>query len=346
MKTIKNGMKLGKAKVIVDIVDKGNVEIRPETKMNPTQICIHNTGNSGKGADAKSHNKYIHNMANLKPAQTGYASWHFSVDDKYIYQHIPLDECAWHTGDGSGSTSGNRTAIGIEICENVDMADYHQAEENAIALAVYLMKLENISINKVKPHQAFSGKYCPRVILKRDKTFTKFHNRIKKAMGTAVVTSVQKGYLSKGDSGIEVKTLQGLLNSAGAKPKISEDGIFGAGTDEALRDFQKSASISVDGKAGEATMSKLKSATKEEKKQTSTTANKSDKLGKVIGTVKVLADNLNVRKEANFDSKVSRVVKKGTKLNVYSQKNGLYQVGDKEYCTSNKNMLNTLKNLL
>ncbi|TWM32253.1 N-acetylmuramoyl-L-alanine amidase XlyA [Bacillus licheniformis] len=172
---------IGKAKVIVDIVPKGNPEIRPAYAMKPSYITIHNTGNSGRGANAKAHNNYIHNMAKLKPKDTGYASWHFSVDDKNIYQHLPLNETAWHTGDGSGSKSGNMTSIGIEICENVDMADYGQAEENAIALTVYLLKQLGISVNNVRPHQAWSGKYCPRVILKRDGSFTPFHNRIKKA---------------------------------------------------------------------------------------------------------------------------------------------------------------------
>lgn len=51
--------------------------------------------------------------------------------------------------DGSGASSGNMTAIGIEIYENVDIKDYHQAEENAIALAVLLMKEFNVSIDKV-----------------------------------------------------------------------------------------------------------------------------------------------------------------------------------------------------
>lgn len=188
MITTLNGVNtLGKATVIVDIVRKGNSEIRPETAMKPTEIAIHNTGNSGRGANAKAHNTYIHNMSKLPESATGYASWHFSVDDKFIYQHIPLNEAAWHTGDGSGTKSGNRNAIGIEICENVDMANYAQAEENAIALTVYLMKQLLISITKVKPHQAYSGKYCPRVILKRDGSFTKFHNRIATAYNVTPV---------------------------------------------------------------------------------------------------------------------------------------------------------------
>lgn len=41
----------------------------------------------------------------------------------------------------------------------------------------------NVSIDKVRPHQSFSGKYCPRVILKRDGSFDKFRSRIKSAYG-------------------------------------------------------------------------------------------------------------------------------------------------------------------
>lgn len=176
MKTI-DVKKLGNAEVIVDIVQKGNPEIRPAYPMNPIEIAVHNTGNAGRGANAKAHNTYIHNQSRLPVAKTGYASWHFSVDDKFIYQHIPLDESAWHTGDGSAVTSGNRIAIGIEICENPE-TNTHQAEENAIALIVYLMKAFGIGIDKVKPHQAYSGKFCPRVILGRDGSLEPFKKRI------------------------------------------------------------------------------------------------------------------------------------------------------------------------
>lgn len=198
--------KLGKAKVIVDIVKKGNVEIRPGYAMNPRAITVHNTGNPGRGANAEMHNRYIHNMAGKSPRDTGYASWHFSVDDKYIYQHIPLDESAWHCGDGSGTKSGNRTSIGIEICENPE-TNTHQAEENAIALICYLMKTEKIGVADVVPHQHWSGKYCPRVILKRDGGFTKFRNRVKAAYsayltGSAVSKTDDKPAASKPSTAI------------------------------------------------------------------------------------------------------------------------------------------------
>lgn len=267
-------MTLGKAKVIVDIVDKGNPEIRPETKMNASEICIHNTGNNGRGADAEAHNKYIHNMASLSPAQTGYASWHFSVDFQHIYQHLPLDECAWHTGDGTGAKSGNKNAIGIEICENSDMtpAQYKQAEENAIALAVHLMNLEGIKIAKVKPHQAYSGKFCPRVILTRDGSFTKFHNRIKTAFDKSNIVV---------DKPVEKPV-------APSEPKELPNNVY--------------------------------------------------------GTVKVIVDKLNIREQADFNSKVVKEVKKNDVYKVYSQKNGLYNLGGNNYCTSNAKYVVFTKN--
>lgn len=178
MLLLKHGSKIGKATVIVDIIPKGNHEIRPGTKINPKFITYHNTGNSGRGANAKAHNTYIHNMASYHPKDTTHVSWHLSVDENYIYQHLPFDENAWHCGDGSEKNSGNMTSIGIEICEHVDQKNYHQAEENAIALGKYIASELKINIKNHVPHQKWSGKFCPRVILKRDGNFSKFHKRI------------------------------------------------------------------------------------------------------------------------------------------------------------------------
>lgn len=177
MRLLTNGMKIGSATVIVDIIQKGNPEIRPTTPMKPTKITTHNTGNAGRGANAEMHNRYIHNLASYHPKDTTHVSWHLSVDDKFIYQHIPFDEIAWHCGDGNGVKSGNRNSVGIEICENPE-TNTKQAEENAIALSVLLMKEFGLKPADVVPHQHWSGKYCPRVILKRDGSFTSYRNRV------------------------------------------------------------------------------------------------------------------------------------------------------------------------
>ena len=180
MRVLPNGLKIGNATVIVDIIPKTNHKIRPGRKMVPEYITDHDTGNPGRGANAEMHNRYMHNMAGYDPRDTSHISWHLTVDENFIYQHLPFDEHGWHAGDGANG-DGNRKSIGVEKTMNVD-GDRAKVEENAIALHVYLLKnVINKTPKNVHPHQHWSGKYCPAVILKRDGSFTPFRNRIQKA---------------------------------------------------------------------------------------------------------------------------------------------------------------------
>ena len=93
--------------IIQDLIPKGRRN-RPGYKLTPKYITIHDTANTQTGADARAHANYLKNSPNLE------ASWHFTVDDKVIIQHLPLSENGWHAGDGANGT-GNRQSIGIEI---------------------------------------------------------------------------------------------------------------------------------------------------------------------------------------------------------------------------------------
>ena len=73
-----------------------------------------------------------------------------TVDDKEIYQHLPLNENGWHAGDGDGP--GNRESIAIEIAVNSD-GDYNKAVDNAKKLAAYLMKETGVPLNNIVKHQ-------------------------------------------------------------------------------------------------------------------------------------------------------------------------------------------------
>lgn len=190
MRLLPHGAKIGNATVIVDIISKRNPKIRPGTKMNPTHNTDHDTGNASRGANAEMHNRYIHNMASYNPKDTSHVSWHLTVDEHYIYQHIPFDESAWHCGDGSGVKSGNRTSIGVEKCMDSG-GNRKQTEENVIALHVYLLKnVIKKTPSNVVPHQHWSGKYCPAVILKRNGSFNPYRSRIQAAFNNGVVTTV------------------------------------------------------------------------------------------------------------------------------------------------------------
>jgi hypothetical protein len=89
-----------------------------------------------------------------------------------------------------------------------------------------------------------------------DKTW--FMNIVKGAslnVKPSIPVSSSHPLLKKGDKGDSVKELQTLLNKKGYKLVV--DGIFGNGTDSALRDFQSKNGLVVDGVCGNATWDKL-----------------------------------------------------------------------------------------
>ena len=141
---------IGTAKVIVDIVPKG--KCIPNVKMTPTSITIHNTGNIG--ASAKNNHNY---MKNINKSGERIASWHFTVDDKEIYQAQSTNYKCYH----AGCTRGNNTSIGIEICMFNDAERQRKAYLNAIELVKILMKYHGFSISQVKQHYNWTKKDCP-----------------------------------------------------------------------------------------------------------------------------------------------------------------------------------------
>lgn len=142
----------------VELIPQTNVFARPGYKMNPEFTTVHNTADPGASAEAIS--RYV-------CSQNGYKSWHFTVGKNVVIQQLPVSESGWHSGDGENGT-GNRKSIGIEICE-VD-----GAEETAIKFIAALLEIMNITVpDKVKTHQHWSGKYCPRLILPHWATFIK-----------------------------------------------------------------------------------------------------------------------------------------------------------------------------
>lgn len=201
-----NVSKIGNATVHVNFVPKGNTRVRPANYMNPEGTTVHNTANPDAGADAEMHNRYLHNQSALG-INAREASFHFNVDDHSIWQNLPLDENAWHAGDGHGF--GNMKTVSIEICENSD-GDYAQAEANAIALIVYLSKHLNISVDKVRPHQYYSGKWCPHKILESDGKWRGFHARVRNAynggdISTEVGTNTDVDTSSNGGKKVTLK---------------------------------------------------------------------------------------------------------------------------------------------
>ncbi len=141
-------------------------------------IVIHNTGNPNAECDAKWHDKYIHRQATSESFRQ--ASWHLTVDDKEIFEHIPLYAAAWHASDTSYGR-GNYFGIGIEMCvngfpgvyEGVEfekwLAVFRKTMANTAVLTRWLMNMFNIPIENILQHYdcAPDRKNCPEQ-LRRD----------------------------------------------------------------------------------------------------------------------------------------------------------------------------------
>ncbi|GAC41279.1 peptidoglycan recognition protein family protein [Paenibacillus popilliae] len=122
--------------------------------MTPTTITIHNTGNSG--SSAKNERGWLTNPENNRTA-----SYHIVVDEHEAIECIPLNENAWHAGDGSNAASGNRTSIAIEICES---GKYQQTLHNAAHLVAKMLLERGWGVERLRRHFDWSGKICPRLM--------------------------------------------------------------------------------------------------------------------------------------------------------------------------------------
>ena len=122
-------------------------------------IVVHDTGNTGKGADVNAHFNFFNGADRQSSAD-------YFVDDHSIGQFVEDWNYSWHCGDGKGRYGiTNSNSIGIEICINSD-GNYVQAVKNTAELVRFLMNKYNIDINHVVRHYDASRKSCPNQIIR------------------------------------------------------------------------------------------------------------------------------------------------------------------------------------
>ena len=152
------------------LVPPGKAGRHVEFPMRAKYITIHSTQNPG--ATALQHATGMRNGAFRGHSQwnrTGYLTWHFTVDDVQAIQSLPLNiqgEHADHDGPG------NKTSIGIEICEFGNRARQAAAIDRAARLAAHVMHEKGIALDHIVPHYHwpqvhFAGnqKNCPIILL-------------------------------------------------------------------------------------------------------------------------------------------------------------------------------------
>jgi len=146
--------------------------------MQPRYITIHN-------AYSRANARSLHDYVKSPAAASRPASWHFSVDEKDIYQALPTNEVGWHAGDNLGP--GNTTTIGIEICDYAMLSTpkneplFMQAVDHAAQLCAYLIKNEPTLQpypQCLKQHFDWSGKNCPSWVRGQTQGWQNFVNKV------------------------------------------------------------------------------------------------------------------------------------------------------------------------
>ncbi|HEY8405876.1 MAG TPA: N-acetylmuramoyl-L-alanine amidase, partial [Acholeplasma sp.] len=128
----------------------------------------HDTANTDPNSGALSHSNYLKNL--VKNNTPTYVSWHYTLDDQMLIQHIPDNEIAYHAGDGStlpGQGSylggGNRNGIGVEtaVSENYDLVRIWQRTAKFTSKKAVQY---NLPQDHIRFHRDFSGKSCPNTL--------------------------------------------------------------------------------------------------------------------------------------------------------------------------------------
>ena len=280
--------------VIKNLVSQSKYSIKCPYSMTPEFVVVHNTAN-----DASAQNEVKYMISN-----NNQVSFHFAVDDKEIVQGLPLDRNAWACGDGANG-KGNRKGIQIEICYSKSGgARFENAEKNAAKFIAQLLKERGWGVDKVKKHQDFSNKYCPHRTL--DKGWASFVNMV-------------KDYLNELNK--PVQSTQSSSISVGDKVKVKTTATHYA-TGQSMASFVKGSTYEVTRIDGnKLLLSDIVSWVwdYDVDKVGSTTQSNSDN----SFLVEIICDELNIRQQADFNSKVVGTVKKGEVFTIVEEKNGL-----------------------
>jgi len=159
--------------LVKDFVEPGKLN-RPGKKLGFAYITIHNTSNLNGNAAA--HARFVKNKGwyehkeRKKPV-----SWHYTVDDIQAYQHLPLDEIGLHAG------TGNSKSLGVEVCMHKGI-NQGAANVRAALLVAGLLRDFNLDVNRIVPHQYWTKKNCPELMLSNSgsQTFNNFKNTAEK----------------------------------------------------------------------------------------------------------------------------------------------------------------------
>lgn len=146
-----NPQNLGFVPYTVDHIPDDGSGKRTGISMTPEYITIHSTGNAASYAWGERN--YL-TLAENKAV----VAFHVVVDEREAVEVFPLNEVAYHCG----SVIGNGISVGLEICES---GNRNKSLDNAAEIAAKLLKKFNLGIDKLRMHNDWSGKNCPRILI-------------------------------------------------------------------------------------------------------------------------------------------------------------------------------------
>lgn len=280
--------------IVKNLVSQSKYSIKCPYSMTPEFVVVHNTAN-----DASAANEVKYMISN-----NNQVSFHFAVDDKEVVQGLPLDRNAWACGDGANG-KGNREGIQIEICYSKNGGiRFENAEKNAAKFIAQLLKERGWGVDKVKKHQDFSNKYCPHRTL--DKGWASFVNMVKDYLNelNKPVQSTQSSSIFVGDK-VKVKTTATHYATGQSMASF----VKGSTYEVTKVDGNKLLLSDIVSWVWDYDVDKVGSATQ---------SNSDNSF-----LVEIVCDELNIRQQADFNSKVVGTVKRGEVFTIVEEKNGL-----------------------
>lgn len=174
-----------------DLIPSGTHARRENKNMTPRYITIHSTQNYSPAADAMQHSRALKNgklraYKRKGGNRIGYLSWHYSIDQGRVVQHLPDHEQGEHADfDGPG----NNFSLGLEMCENRGNSRSATTERTA-KLAAYLMYKHNIPIQNIRAHYHWTrhglskpNKNCPHFLMDNGRPGPKWDAFVNKVNG-------------------------------------------------------------------------------------------------------------------------------------------------------------------
>lgn len=292
-----------------NLVSKDKYPLKCPYSMKAEYVTVHDTANS-----ASAINEIQYMITNNKEV-----SFHIAVDETQAIQGLPFDRNSWSCGDG-GTGNGNRKSINVEICRptHVNNSLYMRAEENAVYVVARLLYVNQLSIEKLKKHQDWSGKTCPNVLLTEGRwnTFKDRVNTVLKAIHNGECSSE----LSSGTTDVNISSSP---YSVGDKVKVLASAKNYV-TGETIKEFVKGSTyqvIRVD--HHKVLLSDIVSWVYDNDIEKVIVDHNTTVATDTPFLVEIICDRLHIRHNPDFNSVVVGVVKRGEVYTIIKEENGL-----------------------